>query len=404
MGKTSSTARRIVDRRKQIINLIKANGALSKNDIFKMTRYSISTVISTVDDLYQDGLIEPYGSSPSAVGRPALFYSLNANYGYSIGIDINSSGISVAIINFKRETINTLHRRINSEVTTLHEIIELVPTLIDELLSAFETPPNIICIGIAAPGLIDIAKGSILYYSRFANERNINITLPLSMRYQCPVYIDKSLNCLATAYKEQEQTQRPLNDMILISIRTGVGMSCILNGSIYRGASGQAGEIGHMRIPNSTALCKCKKIGCLDAEVSIYSITRKMDAILGKLEDENGHPMATGKKMELFVQLVKENQPDCIRILDEICYHLGYAVSQVINLFNPSDVLFYGEVTQCGTIFIDHLKNYIDADTLNMGTLPVTLNIADLSDYAFAEGAAYYAFDQYLHPSSTDNV
>ena len=100
MSKPSSTARRIVDRRKQIVNLIKEHGALSKNDIFKMTKYSISTVISTVDDLNQDGLIEPCGSNPAAIGRPALFYSLNADYGYSVGVDINSNSINVATINF----------------------------------------------------------------------------------------------------------------------------------------------------------------------------------------------------------------------------------------------------------------------------------------------------------------
>lgn len=399
MSKPSSTARRIVDRRKQIVNLIKEHGALSKNDIFKMTKYSISTVISTVDDLNQDGLIVPCGSNPAAIGRPALFYSLNGDYGYSVGVDINSNSINVATINFKRETVKTLHKRIPAEIDSLQEIINLVPGMIDELLASFETAPHLICIGVAAPGLIDIDAGSVIYYSRFSNERNVPVSPSLSGRYNCPVYIDKSLNCLATAYKEQE-SGRPLKNMILFSIRTGVGMSCILNGSIYRGATGQAGEIGHIRLPNSTAICKCKKIGCLDAEVSIYSITKKMDALLGTLEDENGNPMTTAKKMELFVRLVKENQPDCVRILDEICYHLSYAVNQVINLFNPSDVLFYGEVTQCGPTFIDHLKNYLDENTMNPSLHTVNLAIAELSSFAFAEGAAYYALDQFFQPTT----
>ena len=134
--------------------------------------------------------------------------------------------------------------------------------------------------------------------------------------------------------------------------------------------------------------------------MSIYSITRKMDALLGTFEDENGNPMNTAKKIELFVRLVKDNQPDCVRILDEICYHLSYAVNQVINLFNPSDVLFYGEVTQCGSIFIDHLKNYLDESTLNPSLCPVKLAVADLSAFAFAEGAAYYALDQFFQPGT----
>lgn len=400
MPKTSSTTQRILDRRKQIINLIKDHGVLSKNDIFKMTKYSISTVISTVDDLNRDGLIEPCGSNPAAIGRPALYYSLKADYGYSIGIDINSDCVNIAIINFKRKTVKTLHKRILPEVSSLREIISQIPVMVDELLASYETAPRLICIGVAAPGLINVEEGSIIYYSRFSNERDIPVTSFLSEYYNCPVYIDKSLNCLATAYKEQE-SGRPLDNMILFSIRTGVGMSCILNGNIYRGATGQAGEIGHIRVPNSTALCKCKKIGCLDAEVSIYSITKKMDAILGPLNDENGMPMTTAKKIELFVHLVKGNQPDCIHILDEMCYFFSYAVNQVINLFDPSDILLYGEVTQCGSIFIDHLKNYLDKSTLNPCSHSIHLAVADLSAFAFAEGAAYYALDQVFQPAST---
>ena len=71
-----------------------------------------------------------------------------------------------------------------------------------------------------------------------------------------------------------------------------------------------------------------------------------------------------------------------------------------INLFNPSDVLFYGEVTQCGSVFIDHLKNYLDESNLNPSLCPVNLAIADLSAFAFAEGAAYYALDQFFQPDT----
>lgn len=397
MSKTSSATRRIIARRKQVISMIKDHGVLSKNDIFKMTRYSISTVISTVDDLNRDGLIEPCGSNPAAIGRPALYYSLKADYGYSIGIDINSDSVNIAIVDFKRKTVKTMHKRILPEIKSLREVINQIPVMVDDLLSSFDTAPHLICIGVAAPGLINVEEGSIIYYSGFSNEQDISVASLLSEYYNCPAYIDKSLNCLATAYKEQE-SGRSLDNMILFSIRTGVGMSCILNGNIYRGATGQAGEIGHIRVPNSTALCQCKKIGCLDAEVSIYSITKKMDAILGPLNDENGIPMTTAKKIELFVRLVKNNQPDCIHILDEICYFLSYAVNQVINLLDPSDILFYGEVTQCGSIFIDHLKNYLDENTLNPRSHSVHLAIADLSAFAFAEGAAYHALDQVFLP------
>lgn len=401
MAKRSATAQRVLERRKQVIRLITEHGDLSKNDIFKMTRYSISTVIATVDALHEDGLILPSGTGAAAVGRPAQLYTLNPDYGCCIGIDINSSSIHVCAVNFRRETVKKLCRRVDPDASVLRDIVARIPELVQELLDSFPSPPKVLCIGVAAPGIIDIRAGTIVRYSRFSGEQNVPVTSVLSSRFHCPVYIDKSLNCLATAYKQQ-LTDRPLDNMVLFSIRTGVGMSCILGGQIYRGATGQAGEIGHMRLPTSTALCKCRKVGCLDAEVSIYSITQKLDAALGPFPDENGVPLSTARKMEIFLEQVRIGQPDCLRILDEICYHLSYAVSCVINLLNPSDVFFYGEITQCGSLFLEHLRSYLDSNTLRPGGNPISLGIAQLSEFAFCEGAAYLALDEHLRPDNKD--
>lgn len=402
MAKESSTSIRIQERRKQLIRLFIRHGSLSKNDIFKLTRYSISTVISTVDDMYSDGIIEINEAevSPASIGRKAVFYSLSASYGYSVGVDINSDTLSVTLIDFKKETVNSIKWRIPSSVSTLREIIDHIPALIDAVCAPLDKP-RLLCIGVAAPGLVDFKEGRIIYYSRFRAEHDTDIASVLRERYCCPVYLDKSLNCLATAYKEHEQ--RPLNDMILISIRTGVGMSCILNGSIYRGANGMAGEIGHMLLPSFSPTYIGSKTGSLDAEVSIYSITRKLDAVFGEFKDEDGQPMSMAQKMDVFIRMVRDKQPNAIRILDEICFYLGYAVNQVINLLNPSDVLFYGEITQCGDIFLEHLNSYIAADELRPNFRSVNLGIAELSRNAFAEGAAYYAFDCFLSPGSSAN-
>lgn len=400
MAKPSAIAQRVLERRKQAIRLMLEHGDLSKNDIYKMTRYSISTVISTVDALCADGLILPSGIGGASLGRPAQLYTLNPDYGCAIGVDINSSSINISAVNFRQDTIRQLHWHIPQSKSTLIQIIQWVPDLIQELLDSFDQPPRILCIGVAAPGIIDVETGAIVRYSRFSGEENVPVTGLLHQRFQCPVYIDKSLNCLATAYKRQF-IERPLDNMVLFSIRTGVGMSCILNGQIYRGATGQAGEIGHMRLPHSAARCKCGKIGCLDAEVSIYSITQKLDNLY-QLRDETGEELSTAQKMEFFLEQAENGQPDCLRILDEICYQLSYAVSCVINLLNPSDVFFYGEITRCGNLFLDRLRSYMDPATLCPGGKAISFGIAELSKFAFSEGAAYYAFDAYLKADNRD--
>lgn len=396
MGKVSSAARRIQDRRKQVISLFHGNGNLSKNDIFKMTRYSFSTVISTVDDMCADGLLQSVESPQSSVGRPAVYYSLYPDYGYVLGIDINASHVNIALCNFHRQVIRTSANPIPKEKQSLPAIIAWIPELIDGMLSEFRPSPRILCIGVAGPGLVDQNSGRILRYSRFPQDKNVEVSSLLESRYGCPVYMDKSLNCLAVAYKES--SPHKLDNMLLISMRTGVGMSSILDGKIYHGANGLAGEIGSMRIPGITGGMNHLGAGTLDSELSIDSIAQKLDAVFGESLGENGLPMTPAQKVSRFAELVKENQPDCIRILDEVCYNLGHCVSQLIHLLDPSDVLFYGEITQCGEVFLAHLRSYLTAQSHNP-QLP-RIAIADLSRFAFAEGAAYFAFERYLMPST----
>ncbi len=391
MTKISNAEVRKLNRRKQIVNLIKEHGKLSKNELAKLTHNSISTVIAAVDELHQDGVIEQSGIGQASAGRPPVYYSLRSDYGYSVGIDFNSESIHIAVINLRRENVYTVEQRMEKSQDSIKDIVPRAQQLLDQVLSAIPGQKVILCIGIASPGPFDFHAKRLLYYTQ-----SVDILTPFAERYHCPVYANNNLNCLALAYKER--AEKPINNMILIGMRAGVGMSCILDGNIFTGYSGQAGAIGHTRLPVSTAVCKCGKIGCLDAELSIYAITRKMEALLGETRDENGQLMPTTQKMDLFVQRVREGQPDCLHVLDESCYYLSLSVTQIINLFNPSDLFFYGEITQCGEIFLDYLRKYLDQKYLNDSLQHVSLSLTTLSEFAFAEGAAYYALDQYFSP------
>ena len=393
MENLSGSKLRKLNRRKELINLFREHGKLSKNDIMKLTHYSISTVIATVDKMAEEGIIEEIGMGQPVSGRPPLFYSLRPEYGYSVGIDFNSEGIQIAIINLNRQTLYTVQEKMEQTQESIQEIVPKTTRLLDTLLESISGPKTILCIGIACPGPFDYHAKRMLYYTQ-----SVDIITPFTEHYHCPVYADKNLNCLATAYKEKDG--RSLDNMVLVAMRAGVGMSCILNGIIYKGYSGQAGDIGHTRVPNSTAVCKCGKVGCLDAELSLSAITHKMEELMGPDTGNQGQKLTVLQKMQLFVQRVRDKQPDCLRVLDECCYYLSMSLGQMMNLFNPSDVFFYGELTQCGQPFLDGLQKYLDPMYLEQGPRHVNLSLTTLSQFAFAEGAAYYAVDRFFSPES----
>ena len=386
-----------INRQHIIFNIFKQHTRLSKYEMKKISHFSMSSVITTIDELLQIGYIKQCGIGESTGGRPPVYYCINDLGGYAVGIDFNSEAIYVTLINLKSNVIDTISKRFGSPERDINSIIEQAISLIKELISAHGVEDRILCIGIAAPGLVDAEKGIILYYAYPYNGKNVPIKDIFSQYFNYPIFVDKSINSITYAYKEKSETD--LDNMILISIRTGIGMGCILNGSIYRGYSGIAGEIGHIRVFPSTTQCSCGKIGCLEAEASIYAIANKMDILLQK--NPTYQKMITDSssaKIDIFIKLVQSKNPEALRLLDEICYYLATVSAQLVNILNPKRIVFFGELTQCGEIFLQDIKNYIYKDSFSMSAEHLSISVSDLLPSAGSQGAGAYALSNYFLP------
>lgn len=397
-NKLSMSNIRKINRQNIVFNIFKQYNHLSKFDIKKITNYSMSTVISTVDELLSIGYIKHDGIGESRGGRPPVYYTINESGGYLVGIDFNSEMIYVSLISLRGNIIKTICTQVQSEKNGLHSIIEQAIEITKKITSSPEIKDRLLAIGIAAPGIVDAENGTILYYALFPKWKNINVRDIFMQHFSCNVYVEKSINAIAYDLLNKRAGSNTDN-LILISIRSGVGMSCILNGSLYRGFSGAAGEIGHIRVHPSITLCQCGKTGCLDSEASIYAIAKKMDILL--MDDPSYQSIkdsSPSKKVEFFVKMIKEQNTKCLCLLDELCYYLATVSAMLVNIFNPHEIVFFGELTNCGNYFLDRIKRQISKDSFSMSSEHLSISVSDLPPRAASEGAAHYALEKFFVP------
>ena len=390
-----------INRRNILFGLIRARGHASKYDLQKDSRFSMSTVISTIDELLADGYIMQAGIGKSTGGRRPVYYSPVPAGGYFIGLEFNAEGIHAALLNLRGEAVRVYSEAITAESADISAIIERLVQIAQFLAGTLgPSRERLMGIGVGAPGLVDRTRGEIVYYAHLPGCRDVPVCAPFAAAFSVPVYIDNNINAMAYAYKSLPGRGN-LSSFALISIRSGIGMSCVLANQLYRGATGAAGEIGHLRVYPSDAVCSCGRVGCLDAEASNRAVLRKINAALATayayLTELTDQPL-TACDLPLFVDSVKAGYPQSLALLDEVCAHLASVITEVVNILNPQRIILSGELTGCGEAMLSRIRKRVLRDSLPSNTQELEFTLSQEGPELGALGAAALALAAAFEP------
>jgi predicted NBD/HSP70 family sugar kinase len=249
-------------------------------------------------------------------------------------------------------------------------------------------------IGMAHSGVVDSASGMILSFPRpgqMAEWRNVPLRKMLEEAFGLPAIIDDSTRTMAIAERDRGVAVG-MTDFLYISISMGIGATIFLDGKIYRGLGGLAGEFGHMTANRNGPLCSCGNYGCLETVASCAAIMEAVRSALAKGVDSRIPELANGDlnhvSIELIAQAAKENDGLAFRILHEAVSHIGVALADVVNLLNPRAVVFGGPLFRhAATILLDPLQRIIKRHALEKSANEVQLKVSSLESDAGAVGA-----------------
>lgn len=325
--------------RVNILDLIKNNNQISRAEIAKKLGMSKSAVSSIVDDLLKENLVREMsmGESTPKGGRRAINLHFVPDSKYALGIDIGAAKTTAIVTDLLG---NIIFRKkfpsSKSNTSTLENISHELQTFLSDLDI---DKSKIVGTGIGAPGTVDFHTGELLLAPGLQIKK-VNLKQYFKDILPQPIFVDNDVN-MAVIGEQWIGNARNLKNIILIAIGTGIGAGIILEGKIYRGARGFAGEVGHFLINPFTE----ENIGDL-GQLELSASGKGVVKLASDLLDE--YPDSILKDEEITTQKVFEaadkNDKLAQMVIQSVIQYLSFSISNVITLLNPDIVILGGGV------------------------------------------------------------
>ena len=374
-----------------ILNTIRRRGPIARTEISKLTGFNIVTVSNYIDQYIKKGLVSEEGYDTSSGGRKPMLVNLNPKTAYVIGAGFDMTGMIGILVDLRGEIVFQVRKKYHIE-TGMALIEKLIDTAEEVLIKSSVEKDKIKGIGLAVSGIIDSESHTIKWPGPLGTpDAVISVSLrdKFAGRFNVPLIIENDADC--AAFGEQWLALNP-DYKNVIYMYSGVSCGIMINGQIYDGASGIAGELG---IYNEKTLNKYdwKKesygLGRWDMEIGmLYGIKE-----LQKKYPESEIFKLTKNKPEdvtflTILQAAHAKDELAIKLLTEGGERLGKKVAFLVNLFNPQVVVIGGGIERAGDVLMDSLKKTVKDWAFEEATRVLKIIPAQLSENAVPLGAA----------------
>jgi predicted NBD/HSP70 family sugar kinase len=371
----NANARRVAD-------VLRAHGPRTRSELIDLTGLSRPTVSASLGDLTAVGFITEDGGAPvrSAGGRPASLVRLARAAGLVVGVDIGRRHIRVAVADLGHEVLGETETRLEFEADGRPtEVLDRAASLVDDALAGVGSDRSTVAgvgLGIPAPLTRTGHIGSPMLLPGWAD---LVPALELGRRLGLPVRADNDANVGALG-EHLWGAGRGCDDLVYVKLATGVGAGIVVDGRLYRGAVGTAGELGHVTIDARGPVCRCGNRGCLELSVggrALLDLARP------------AHPRLTD--LGELVRLAVDGDAGCRRLLVDAGAQLGFALGSLVNLVNPERVVLGGALGAAAELLLEPLRRGLTDTAMPAAAGAVKIVLAELGERACVLGSVALA-------------
>lgn len=392
MGMESILENRKNYQRNKMLSVIRSHENISRNDVKKITSYSMTTVLNTVDELIHEGLVYEEICNDARIGRRPVWLRINPEGGYFLGVGFNRNAIYCVTLDFTGKLIYEAEQDIGLEEKVADTVLGMIKKMIHDAIAFLgEKSQKIIGIGVGVPGYSDINKGIAISYGHLQGWKNIPIKEIIENEFHIPCYMDNNVNVMIYAYKWLIYGGR-CEDMLFVSIRTGARVIPIINNQPVCGTHGFSGELGHVKINGGSRICSCGRYGCLNSEISDVAIVNKIiDGIkVGRFREiaekvQNDLDRIT---MTTFIDSVRAGHEDSLRLLEQVEGFIADVLSMLVNIFAPKKIILFGELAELGDILLDGVRKQVSRDIIKENNNGLKIMASEFGRNLGAMGAA----------------
>lgn len=315
---------------------------MSRAEISKITGLSKSAVTVITKQLIDEGSLKEIGTESISYGRHPILLDIVENHKFAIGIQLSRTKASVCISTLKLNCLKSEEKRMG-DFNTPESVLDWAYSVSQNMIKELKLPiEDCLGIGIAAPGPIASSKGVILTPSNFEMFHNFNVKEHLAKYTDMPIFIHNDTWDLAMY--EIAKRRPEIKHFIYVLIDNGVGSAIVQNGSIRRGSSGYAGEMGHTTVDINGPQCECGNNGCLEGYVTEKAICERYGV----------------ESYKSVVDKAYKGDKDATEIVDDIAKYLSAGILNAINLVDTEAVIITGELNYRSEMLFSKLKERIN--------------------------------------------
>jgi len=391
-----SAASALAANARRIADVLRRTGPATRAEVALRTGLSRATVSAALNQLLDSELAVEIGSGPGGPGggRPPAVVRLGPRAGLAVGVDIGNRHLRVAVADLGHEVLavaNENHHAGRPARVVLDRAAEMVTR---ELSGLGYGLAEVVGIGMGLPAPLgnrdigrDAGGASVAASNLLPAWAGVSPGRELSERLGCPVSVDNDANLGALA-EFLWGAGRGTSTIAYLKAATGIGGGLVINGELFRGVTGTAGEIGHVTLDERGDVCRCGNRGCLElvaGGAALVTAMRRTHHEVGTLGE--------------LIRLGIDGDPGCRRILADAGSHIGVALGSLVNLVNPEAIVIGGELGQADELLLDPMRRALRRAAIGPAVDAARVVPAQLGDRSEVLGAVAVVLREHDQPT-----
>lgn len=383
-----------------ILSNIRKYGPISRTELYRMTRFSKSTITRIVEDLIEKRLVKETGILEADSKRKPVGLELNPDIYYCIGINISKNTLRAILADF---TMNIIHKK-QIDIKKIDNavfLLELIHTTIcDMLKDSGIDEQKILGAGIGIPGIVDHKNGIVVDFASTHKLSDIHVKKYLESKFKFKVFADNDVNTQVLGEYWYGYATNHENS-IFVNCREGIGAGIISEGKIIRGKNNVTGEFGHMIINTYGRQCTCGRYGCLEAYSSTEAIENSVKAFVkrGRASMVTAAVNSDIDKINYrtICQSAYEGDKLCLECLKDASNMLSIGLINLIDVLNPEIVILSGDLFDMNDIFFEMVKEFTREKLFNTFSQDVIFMKREINDNLYEIGAAALVYKDFFN-------
>lgn len=383
-----------------VLQVIFNHDAISRAEIARLTKLTRATVSDMVNNLLGEELVEEIGYGESIGGKAPILLSLIADSRYLIGLNLAQDKFIGSVVNLRGEIKETVEFAVND--SDGEQALQLVYQILDQLTQNHWKP--LVGIGVGTPGLVNTQEGVVVNAVNL-DWQDLPLAHLLESRYNLPVTVLNDSQATAIGEFVYGGNHASDSNLVVVTIKHGIGAGILINGRLFQGDGGGAGEIGHVVVQEDGELCRCGKYGCLETIASTRAILQRAKNLAPEYTESQLAENFDGISLEAIEAAWQANDALAGRVLSDAAHYLGASIASLIGVLNIQNIVITGDMSRFGDAWLQSVQETMTRGALTRMAQDTKLEMGTLEFKACILGAsAFMLLEDYslLFISPTD--